>query len=86
MLSNFNKFINKYYLNWLILIILYKIFSHYKEYLKNESNSESSLNKYEHLFKRFINKPPSLEEALIDMFCSSGLSSDKSKSLFNKII
>ena len=60
--------------------------SHYQEYLNNESNSEPSINKYEHLFKRFINKPPSLEEALIDMFCSSGLSSNKSKSLFNTII
>ena len=59
--------------------------SHY-QYINNESNSEPSINKYEHLFKRYINKSPSLEEALIEMFCSSGLSLNVSKNLCNKII
>ena len=59
--------------------------SHY-QYINNESNSEPSINKYEHLFKRYINKQPSLEEALIEMFCSSGLSLNDSKNLCNKII
>ena len=58
----------------------------HSQYINNESNSEPSINKYEYLFKGYINKPPSLEEALIEMFCSSGLSLNDSKYLYTKII
>ena len=61
----------------------------YNEYLNNESNSEPSINKFEYLFKDYINNPPSLEEALIhmfNMFKKPKLSENKQKILCGKII
>ena len=73
--------------------------SSYNEYLNNESNSEPSINKFEYLFKDYINNPPSLEDALIEMFVSEfsknkskvsedelKVFKDKSKSLCDEII
>ena len=60
--------------------------SSHHQYINNESNSEPSINQYENIFKYYINNPPSLEEALTQMFNSSKLSPIKSKSLCDQIM
>ena len=56
------------------------------EYINNEINLESKINQHEELFENFIDNPPSLKEALFQMFNSSRLGPIKSNSLYNQII
>ena len=42
-------------------------------YINNESDSKPSINDYEHIFYNYITKTPTLEEALMQMFTSSGV-------------
>ena len=46
---------------------------------------DESLNKYEFLFKDIELKPPTLEEALIELFRNGGLSEKDSKELYNHL-
>lgn len=58
----------------------------YRYYSENEEiNFEESLNQYEYLFKDYESKPPTLEEALIDMFRNSGLSEKDSKEIYDHL-
>ena len=55
-------------------------------YSENEEiNFEESLNKYEFLFKDMQLKPPTLEEALIELFRNAGLSEKESKEIYNNL-
>ena len=55
-------------------------------YSENEEmNFEESLNKYEFLFKDIELKPPTLEEALIELFRNAGLSEKDSKEIYNHL-
>ena len=55
-------------------------------YSENEElNFEESLNKYEFLFKDIELKPPTLEEALIELFRNGGLSEKDSKEIYNHL-
>jgi hypothetical protein len=57
-----------------------------KFYSENEElNLEESLNKYEYLFKDIKSKPPTLEEALIDMFENAGLTKNDAKELYDHL-
>ena len=57
-----------------------------KFYSENEElNLEESLNKYEYLFKDIKSKPPTLEEALIDMFENAGLPKKDAKELYDHL-
>ena len=60
--------------------------SHINQYINNESISENSINGYEAIFNEYINNSPSLKEALLQMFISSGLTKYKSDALINQII
>ena len=53
---------------------------------EEENNREESINKYKNLFSNYENKSPSLSEALIQMFASCELESDKVKRLTEDII
>ena len=57
---------------------------HY-QYINNESNSESLINEFEDIFENYNDHPPSLKEALCEMFTSSG-GGNKSSSLYGQII
>ena len=49
-------------------------------YSENEENNlEESLNKYEYLIKFYSSKPPTLEEALIELFRNGGCICRRSK-------
>ena len=50
-------------------------FDKYSE--SEELNFEGSLNDFDYLFKGFIYKPPTLKEALLDMFENAGLSEEE---------
>ena len=55
-------------------------------YSENEEmNFEESLDKYEFLFKDIELKPPTLEEALIELFRNGGLSEKDSKEIYNHL-
>ena len=55
-------------------------------YSENEEmNLEESLNKYEFLFKDIELKPPTLEEALIELLRNAGLSEKDSKEIYNHL-
>ena len=55
-------------------------------YSENEEmNFDESLNKYEFLFKYIKLKPPTLEEALIELFRNAGLSEKDSKEIYNHL-
>ena len=55
-------------------------------YSENEEmNFDESLNKYEFLFKDIELKPPTLEEALIELFRNGGLSEKDSKEIYNHL-
>ena len=55
-------------------------------YSENEEmNFEESLNKYEFLFEDMDLKPPTLEEALIELFRNGGLSEKDSKEIYNHL-
>ena len=55
-------------------------------YSENEEmNFEESLNKYEFLFKDIELKPPTLEDALIELFRNAGLSEKDSKEIYNHL-
>ena len=56
------------------------------QYINNECKLESSINEYKDIFKIYINNPPSLKEALSQMFISSRLCPDKQKALYKQII
>ena len=60
--------------------------SHIYQYINNESILGNSINSYEAIFNDYINNPPSLKEALLQMFISSGLTKYKSDALINQII
>ena len=47
---------------------------------------EESINNYEDLFTPYVSSPPTLKEALIHLFTSSGLDQDKSNEMANGII
>ena len=53
--------------------------------MEKELNLEESLNKYEYLFKDINSKPPTLEEALIDMFENAGLTKKDAKELYDHL-
>jgi len=55
------------------------------QYINNESISESPINEFEDIFENYNANPPSLKEALIDMFTSSG-GGNKASSLYGQII
>ena len=55
-------------------------------YINNESDSKSSINDYENIFYDYITRTPTLQEALMQMFTSSGLTQIKSNNLINEII
>ena len=55
------------------------------QYINNESNSESPINEFEYLFKNYNDYPPSLKEALFDMFRLSG-GGNKASSLYGQIM
>ena len=50
-----------------------------------ELNFEGSLNDFDYLFKGFIYKPPTLKEALLDMFENAGLSEEDAKELYDHL-
>ena len=55
-------------------------------YSENEEmNLEESLDKYEFLFKDIELKPPTLEDALIELFRNAGLSEKDSKEIYNHL-
>ena len=55
-------------------------------YSENEEmNFEESLDKYEFLFKDIELKPPTLEDALIELFRNAGLSEKDSKEIYNHL-
>ena len=57
-----------------------------KFYSQNEElNFDDSLDKYEFLFKDMNSKPPTLEEALIEMFRNAQLSPKESKEIYDHI-
>ena len=57
-----------------------------KFYSENEElNLEESLDKYQYLFENIKSEPPTLEEALIDMFQNAGLNKDDAKELYNHL-
>ena len=53
---------------------------------EEENNREESINKYKNLFSNYESNPPSLSEALIQMFESNELENDKIKRLTEDII
>ena len=55
-------------------------------YINNESVSKKSINDYDYIFNGFITETPTLIEALMQMFTSSGVSGIKSKKLINEIM
>ena len=55
-------------------------------YINNESVSKNSINDYESIFDDFITETPTLIEALMQMFRSSGVSWIKSNKLINEIM
>jgi rubrerythrin len=56
-------------------------------YSENEEcNFEESLNKYEYLFERFKAKPPTLEEALNELFRNSGASAYEAKEICQSLL
>ena len=55
------------------------------QYINNESISESIINEFEDIFENYNDHPPSLKEALCEMFTSSG-GGNKASSLYCQII
>ena len=55
-------------------------------YINNESVSKASINDYENIFYSYITRIPTLEEALLQMFTSSGATWIKANNLINEII
>ena len=55
-------------------------------YINNESVSKTSINDYEYIFDDFITETPTLIEALMQMYTSSGVSWIKSNKIINEII
>ena len=53
---------------------------------QEDNNKEESINKYKDLFRPYNIKPPNLEEALKQMFFSSGASNIKVNELTSEII
>ena len=51
-----------------------------------ENEKEESINNYKDLFKEYKNSPPSLEDALLHMFISCGLSEEKANQYKKQII
>ena len=47
---------------------------------------DETINNYEDLFTPYVNNPPTLKEALIHLFTSSGLDQDKANEMANSII
>ena len=56
------------------------------EYINTEINLESKINQHEGLFENFIDNPPTLKDALIQMFISKGLPGNKLNSIYNQIM
>ena len=54
-------------------------------YSPNEENTFDSLNNYEFLLKNYSSKPPTLEEALIELFRNGGVSKDEAKDIYNHL-
>jgi rubrerythrin len=55
-------------------------------YSENEENNlEESLNKYEYLIKFYSSKPPTLEEALIELFRNGGASVEEAKDIYEHL-
>ena len=59
--------------------------NHHSQYINNETISDNSINQYDYIFNCYINDKPSLEDALTQMFLSSGLLKHKSEELINLI-
>ena len=55
-------------------------------YINNESISKTSINDYEYIFDDFITETPTLIEALMQMYTSSGVSWIKSNKLITEIM
>jgi cellobiose-specific phosphotransferase system component IIB len=53
---------------------------------KEENNLEESLNKYEYLFKHYFEKPPTLEEALIELFRNEEASENDAKKIYEHLL
>lgn len=54
-------------------------------YSPNEENTFDSLNNYEFLLKNYSSKPPTLEEALIELFRNGGASPNEAKDIYNHL-
>ena len=55
-------------------------------YVNNETISKESIDKYEKYFHEYINNNPTLQDALMQMFSSSGVNLQKSKILIKEIL
>ena len=55
-------------------------------YINDESESKASINDYENIFYSYITRIPTLKEALMQMFTSSGVTQTKSNNLIKEII
>ena len=54
-------------------------------YSENEENTFDSLNNFEYLLKVYSTKPPSLEDALIELFRNGGASLNKAKEIYDHL-
>ena len=54
-------------------------------YSQNEENTFESLNNYEYLLEYYSSKPPTLEEALIELFRNGGLSKKEAKEIYDHL-
>ena len=54
-------------------------------YSKNEEKTFDSLNNYEYLFKNYSSNPPSLEEALMELFRNAKATKEEKSYIFMKI-
>ena len=54
-------------------------------YSENEENSFETLNNYEYLLKNFTSKPPTLEEALIELIRNGGATKNEANEIYNHL-
>lgn len=55
-------------------------------YVNNETTTKESINNHIKIFNEYIFKTPTLKEALMQMFNSSGANSFKTSNLINEIL
>ena len=52
---------------------------------ENDYIQDSIISKYKYLFEEYKKKPPTLEEALKEMFTTNGANEDKAKKLIKEV-